>query len=127
MLRINIEDYFDEEKIKTKELIVNEVGTRYVFREEVDAEVFFIKKYTPRHRKKRLRIFFHLERDKALHYKYISDILKKLNINHMPPIFIKIKKLFRESIFVTRYGSEPLSKILKTLDLEQQKSVLNIF
>lgn len=123
---INILDYFDDEKIKTKECIVNLKGKRYVFREKKNGKVFFIKKYTP-HGKRKLRIYFGIERDQASYNQYISNELTKIGVDHIKPLQIQIKKgrfFDRESVLVTEDGGETLLKKLKSLDLETQKKVL---
>lgn len=123
---IDISDYFDEERIKNKKCIVNLKGKRYVFREEKNGKVFFIKKYTP-HGKRKLRIYFGIERDQAKYNQYISDELTKIGIDHVKPLRIEVKKgkfFDRESVLLTEYGGETLLKKLKSLDLETQKKVL---
>lgn len=124
---INILDYFDDEKIKSKYCVVSNPKKRFVFKEEVNGEVYFIKKYTP-HGKKAIRINLYLKRDRALHYRYISNLLKKLDIPHAEPVEVKIKKknfFKRESIVITKYGGETLEEELKKLNFLDQKKLID--
>ncbi|MGL4998637.1 MAG: hypothetical protein ACRC5T_06675, partial [Cetobacterium sp.] len=78
---INLEDYFDEKKIKDKKCIVYTPKKKAVYMEEKNGEIYFVKKFMP-HGKKAVTINLNLKRDQAKHYKYITDILKKLDIPH---------------------------------------------
>lgn len=102
--------------------------SRFVYMEKIDNEIYFIKKYIPQ-RKKRWTILFGLKRDYATHYKKISDKLKKLNIPHAEPIYIKSKiiNFNKVSIFVTKYKGINLEKNLENFSYEDQVSFVRQF
>ena len=126
---VNVLDYFDDEKIKMKDCIVNNPKKKFVFREVIGNEVFFIKKYTP-HGKKALRINLFVKRDRAEHYEYISNELKKIDIPHIEPLKVVVKKrsfFKRESLVVTKDGGEVFEDVLKRLELKRQKEMIDIY
>lgn len=124
---VNVLDYFDEEKIKIKECIVNTPGKKYVFREEVKGEVFYIKKYIP-YGKKIITMNLYLKKDRAKHYEYISKKLTKIQIPHMEPLKVVVKKkgfFKRESLIVTKYGGEVFEEKLREYSVDEQKKLLD--
>ncbi|MGL5982213.1 MAG: hypothetical protein ACRCZR_02705 [Cetobacterium sp.] len=126
---INNSDYFDDVRIKEKECLVSNPKKKFVFKEEVNGEVFFIKKYTP-HGRRAVRINLFLKKDMGLHYKYISDLLKKIEIPHVEAFAVEIRKksfFKRETILVTKYGGEVLEEKLRELNINEQKELLNIY
>ncbi|WP_047383582.1 hypothetical protein [Cetobacterium sp. ZWU0022] len=126
---VNVLDYFDDEKIKMKDCIVNNPKKKFVFREVIGNEVFFIKKYTP-HGKKALRINLFVKRDRAEHYEYISNELKKIDIPHIEPLKVVVKKksfFKRESLVVTKDGGEVFEDVLRRLELKTQKEMIDIY
>lgn len=121
-------EYFDKEKIQNKKCIQNNEGRRIVFTEEIDGEIYFIKKYIPRKQRKR-SIAFGLRRDRVKHYKFISLKLEVLGIPHVKPecIIINRKSFFeRESILVTKHGGIPLG-IISDLDKIENRKLLDKF
>ena len=105
--------YFDEDRIKDENCIQNTQNRRIIFTEEIEGERYYIKKYVP-HKQRKRAIAFGLQRDRAEHYKFISEKLDKLGIPHIRPEFVIInrKSFFqRESLLVTKYGGIPLGKI----------------
>lgn len=126
---INSLDYFDEEKIKEKECIVNNPKKKFVFKEKINDDIFFIKKYTP-HGKRAITINLFLKRDMGLHYIYISNLLKKIKIPHVEALEVKIKKtgfFKRETILVTKYGGEVLEEKLRKFEIDDQKKIIDIY
>lgn len=126
---VNLNDYFDEEKLKEKKCIVYTQRKKAVYMEEKDGEVYFIKKYMP-HGKKAIKINLNLKKDFAINYKCVSEILKKIGIPHVEPLGIEIRKksfFKRESIIVTKYGGESLEHWLRELELEKQKKYIDLY
>ncbi|MGL5053555.1 MAG: hypothetical protein ACRC5W_08235 [Cetobacterium sp.] len=124
---INNSDYFDDIKITEKECLVSNPKKKFVFKEEVNGEVFFIKKYTP-HGRRGIKINLFLKRDMGLHYKYISRLLKKIEIPHVEALTVEIRKksfFKRETILVTKYGGEVLEEKLRELNIDIQKELIN--
>lgn len=102
--------YFNSEKLKTKNCIKDYHGRRNVYTEKINGETLYIKKYKPYGRRKR-NIAFGLRRDRALHYKDISERLKKLGILHAEPLVILVNRTSffeRESLYVTKDLGIPL-------------------
>ena len=103
-------DYFDLEKLKYKNCLKNYKDRRLIFLEEINGEKYYIKKYIP-HKQRKRAIAFGFSRDRAEHYKFISEKLKNIGIPHIDPelVIINKKSFFeRESILVTKDGGVPL-------------------
>lgn len=103
-------EYFNDEKLKSKDCIRNYKDRKVVFFREIDGKKFYIKKYVP-YGKAEKRIAFGLQKDRAEHYKFISDKFKKLGINHVEPYYIKVNRYSffkRASILVTEDGGVSL-------------------
>lgn len=99
-------EYFNDEKLKSKDCIRNYKDRKVVFFREIDGEKFYIKKYVP-YGKAEKRIAFGLQKDRAEHYKFISDKFKKLGVKHVEPYYIKVNRYSffkRTSILVTKDG-----------------------
>ena len=97
-------DYFNSEKLKGKKCIRNDRDKKNVYMEEIDGEIYYIKKYKAYGRRKR-NMAFGLKRDPALYYKDISEKLKKIGIPHAEPFVIQVNRTSffqRESLYVTK-------------------------
>lgn len=97
-------DYFDSKKLKKKKCLRDYHGRRNVYEEIIDGEKYYIKKYRP-HKQRKRGIAFGVIRDRAEHYKYISDKLKKIGIPHAEPLVVLVNRISffeRESLYVTK-------------------------
>lgn len=97
-------EYFDKEKNYSKDCVRNYKDRKVVFFKEIDGKKYYIKKYIP-YGKREKAIAFGLQRDRALHYKFISEQFRKLGVKHVEPYYIKVKKYSffkRASILVTK-------------------------
>lgn len=96
-------EYFNEEKIFSEDCLKNYKNRRIIFVKEIDGKKYYIKKYVPYGKREKL-IAFGLLRDKAEHYKFISEKFKKLGIKHVEPYYTKVRRYSffkRASILVT--------------------------
>ncbi|WP_319372291.1 hypothetical protein [uncultured Ilyobacter sp.] len=122
-------EYFDEKKIKDKNCLKNYRNRRVIFSEKIDGEMYYIKKYIP-HKQRERAIAFGLQRDRAEHYKFISEKLDKLGIPHIRPEFVIInRKTFfkRESLVITKYGGISLGKIPDFDKIQKRKLIDKFF
>lgn len=96
-------------------------ANRFVYLEEINGEKYYIKKYIPQNRKK-WRILFGIQKDYAIHYKFISDKLKSMNVPHAEPVYIKSKiiGLNKVSILVTKHAGINLEKNMESFPYEKQ-------
>lgn len=97
-------DYFDSEKLKNKNCIRNDRDKKNVYIEEIDGEIYYIKKYKAYGRRKR-NMAFGLKRDPARYYKDISEKFKKIGIPHAEPLVVLVNRTSffeRESLYVTK-------------------------
>lgn len=123
--------YFDkylEEDVEMNNCISNHKNKTMVFKEKVENEIYFIKKYIP-YGKRKIRIAFKLLEDRSIHYKKIAEKLEKLKIPYIGLEYNKIKKLNfleRRSIIVTKYGGEVLETYLKK-DFQSSKKFINLY
>lgn len=107
--------YFEEEKLKSKECLRNYKNKKVVFFTKIDGQGYYIKKYIP-YKKRKYTIGLGIKEDFAIHYKTISEKLKKLNIPHVEPYYIEIKRygvLKRASILVTKDSGHSLERYIK--------------
>ncbi|WP_320047925.1 hypothetical protein [uncultured Ilyobacter sp.] len=121
-------DYFDKEKLKDKNCLRNYKNRRTIFVEKIDGEKYYIKKYVP-HKQRKRAIAFGLRRDRAEHYKFISEKLDKLGIEHVKPEFVTVnrKSFFeRESLLVTKDGGTPLGEF-PDFDKIQNRKLMHKF
>lgn len=120
-------EYFNKEKNYSDDCLRNYKDRKVVFFKEIDGQRYYIKKYIPYgHREK--SIAFGLQKDRAEHYKFISDKFKKLGIKHVEPYYIKVRKYSffkRASILVTKDGGESLENYIK--DFENHKEWFRYF
>ncbi len=119
-------DYFDAAKLKEKKCLRNYKNRRMVFLEEIDGEKYYIKKYVP-HRQRKRAIAFGLKKDRAEHYKFISEKLDEIGIPHIKPelVIVNRKSFFeRESILVTKDGGMPLEEIS---NFDQKRKLIEKF
>lgn len=89
-----------------------------VFYKEIGEKKFYIKKYVP-YGKAEKRIAFGLQKDRAEHYKFISNRLKKLEIKHIEPYYIKVNRYSffkRASILVTKDGGISLENYIDNFE-----------
>ena len=116
------------EKLKYKNCLRNYKDRRIIFFEEIDGEKYYIKKYVP-HKQRKRSIALGLQRDRAEHYKFISDKLCKLGIPHIKPelVIINKKSFFeRESLLITKDGGVPLGE-MTDFDKIQNRKLLDKF
>lgn len=121
-------DYFDDKKLKNKKCLKNYRNRRIIFIEEIDDEKYFIKKYVP-HKQRKRAIAFGFQRDRAEHYKFISEKLDELGIQHVKPEFVIVnrKSFFeRESLLVTKYGGVSLGE-MSDFDKIQNRKLIDKF
>lgn len=107
-------EYFDKNKNYSEDCLRNYKDRKVVFFKEIDGKRYYIKKYIP-YGKREKAIAFGLQRDRALHYKFISEKFKKLGIKHVEPYYIKVKRYSffkRASILVTKDGGESLENYI---------------
>lgn len=110
--------YFDKylnSDLDLSNCISNHKDKTFVFREEINGQIYYIKKYIP-YGKRKVRIALGILDDRTVHYKKISNRLIKLGIPHVKLEYSKIeKKSFfnRSSILVTKHGGEPFESYLK--------------
>lgn len=123
--------YLSENIESLGECVQNHKNTRMVYKEEVNGEVFYIKKYIM---KKRDSFFSNLgiKNDSAKHYEKISEELEKTNILHIKSEYISVKKegLFRRTaILVMKDGGTPLDNYIYNYKdkLDLFKEFFNIF
>lgn len=83
-------EYFNDEKLKSKDCIKNYKNRKVVFYKEIGEKKFYIKKYVP-YGKAEKRIAFGLQKDRAEHYKFISNRLKKIRNKTYRTILYKSK------------------------------------
>ena len=101
-------EYFDEEKLSSKECIRNYKNRKVIFKIRVENQSYYIKKYVP-YRMREKAIAFGIQRDKAKHYKFISEKMKELGVKHVEPYYIKVRRYSffkRASILVTKDGGK---------------------
>lgn len=111
-------EYFNDEKLKSKDCIKNYKNRKVVFYKEIGEKKFYIKKYVP-YGKAEKRIAFGLQKDRAEHYKFISNRLKKLEIKHIEPYYIKVNRYSffkRASILVTKDGGISLENYIDNFE-----------
>ena len=93
--------YLSKDIEELGECIQNCEDNRIVYREEINGEIFYIKKYIM---KKRDSFFSNLgiKNDSAKHYEKISEELEKTNILHIKSEYISVKKegLFRRTVIL---------------------------
>lgn len=126
-----IKNYFDEDRIKEKECISNYKNKKMIYRDVIDGETYFIKKYSPKGRR-RITIGLGLKKDFSIHYKSIYDRITTLGISSPEPLMVEINKksIFeRDSLFVTRDSGETLIDFLgsKVNDSEKYKYIDRYF
>lgn len=124
-------EYFNEEKLKSKDCIRNYKNRKVVFFKEIDGKRFYIKKYVP-YGKVEKRIAFGLTQDRAEHYKFISDKFKKLGVKHVEPYYLKVKRYSffkRASLLVTEDNGVSLEKYIANFEehLEWFKYFFDLF
>lgn len=111
-------EYFNDEKLDSKDCIENYKNRRVVFVKEIEGKKYYIKKYVP-YGKAEKRIAFGLQKDRAEHYKFISSKLKKLGIKHVEPYCIKVNKYSffkRASILVTEDNGKNLENYINSFE-----------
>ena len=119
--------YFDPEELKKKKCLRNYHGRRNVYEEIIDGEKYYIKKYRP-HKQRKRGIAFGVIRDRAEHYKYISDKLKKIGIPHAEPLVVLVNRISffeRESLYVTKDLGSPVGEV--EINKKHLKKFLNYF
>ena len=124
-------EYFNDEKLKSKDCIKNYKNRKVVFYKEIGEKKFYIKKYVP-YGKAEKRIAFGLQKDRAEHYKSISDRLRKLGIKHIEPYYIKVNRYSffkRASILVTEDGGVSLENYIDNFEqhLDRFKYFFDLF
>ncbi|UUV19298.1 hypothetical protein NRK67_07575 [Fusobacteria bacterium ZRK30] len=108
--------YFDSGELKKKKCLRDYHGRRNVYIEEIDGEIYYIKKYRP-HKQRKRGIAFGVTRDRAEHYKYISEKLKKIGILHAQPLVVLVNRISffeRESLYVTKDLGTPFNESQRT-------------
>ncbi|PID67149.1 MAG: hypothetical protein CR959_01670 [Fusobacteriales bacterium] len=120
--------YFYEDYERMFEIIKNHKNKRIIFKSEIEGNKYYIKKYVLKGRKV-LSVKVGLKRDKASHYKFISNKLKKLRVNHVEPYYIKTitKSLLNiESILVTREeGTKTVEDFI--MDFKEHQKIFKVF
>jgi len=120
-------DYFDPKKLKKKKCLRDYHGRRNVYEEIIDGEKYYIKKYRP-HKQRKRGIAFGVIRDRAEHYKYISDKLKKIGIPHAEPLVVLVNRISffeRESLYVTKDLGDPVEEV--EINKKHLEKFLNYF
>lgn len=93
--------YLSKDIEELGECIQNCEDNRIVYREEINGEIFYIKKYIM---KKRDSFFSNLgiKNDLAKHYEKVSKELKKINVLHVKSEYINIRRegLFKRTVIL---------------------------
>lgn len=108
--------YLEEKSNLTAEVISNNKGKIIVYREKIENEIIYIKKYKPYYFREKFWLKLKLRKDKVEHYLNICKLLDKIKINNVKPLYIKIKKYSffeRASIIVMKNGGESLENKIK--------------
>lgn len=123
--------YLLNDEKKLGKCIQNYKNNRIVYREEIDGEIYYIKKYIM---KKKDSFFCNLgiKNDLAKYYKKISKELKRINVLHVEPEYMNVrsKNIFqRTAILVMKDGGIPLGNYINDYEekLEFFKEFFNIF
>lgn len=124
--------YLDKNAILNSEIISNNKGKIIVFREKIDDEIIYIKKYKPYYFREKFWLKLKLRKDKVEHYIDICTRLEKIGIQSIKPIYTKIKKygfFERESIMVLKNGGGSLENKLKNFTAEKEilKEYFDVF
>lgn len=101
--------YFEDNIIFDVETVSNNKEKIVVFKEKIDDEIVYIKKYKPYYFREKFWLKLKLRKDKVEHYIEICKLLDKINIENIKPIYTKIKKYSffgRKSIMVLKNGGE---------------------
>lgn len=119
----------NEEKLG--ECVQNYEKKRTVYKEKINEEIFYIKKYTLR-KKESFLSNLKIKSDPAMHYKEISDELNKINILHVLPEYINVRSesLFQRTvILVMKDGGIPLNEYISNYEekLDLFNEFFNIF
>ena len=127
----NFDKYLSKDMKELGECVQNYENNRIVYREEIDGEIFYIKKYIMKKRDSFLSNLG-IKNDLAKHYQKVSRKLKEINILHIVPEYIAVKNenmLQRTAILVMKDGGTPLNDYINDYEekLEFFKEFFNIF
>lgn len=127
----NFDKYLSKDMKELGECVQNYENNRIVYREEIDGEIFYIKKYIMKKRDSFLSNLG-IKNDLAKHYQKVSRKLKEINILHIAPEYIAVKNenmLQRTAILVMKDGGTPLNDYINDYEekLEFFKEFFNIF
>lgn len=127
----NFDKYLSKDMKELGECVQNYKNNRIVYREEIDGEIFYIKKYIMKKRDSFLSNLG-IKNDLAKHYQKVSRKLKEINILHIAPEYIAVKNenmLQRTAILVMKDGGTPLNDYINDYEekLEFFKEFFNIF
>ena len=127
----NFDKYLSKDMKEWGECVQNYENNRIVYREEIDGEIFYIKKYIMKKRDSFLSNLG-IKNDLAKHYQKVSRKLKEINILHIAPEYIAVKNenmLQRTAILVMKDGGTPLNDYINDYEekLEFFKEFFNIF
>lgn len=127
----NFDKYLSKDMKDLGECVQNYENNRIVYREEIDGEIFYIKKYIMKKRDSFLSNLG-IKNDLAKHYQEVSRKLKEINILHIAPEYIAVKNenMFqRTAILVMKDGGTPLNDYINNYEekLEFFKEFFNIF
>lgn len=97
----NFDKYLSKDMKELGECVQNYENNRIVYREEINGEIFYIKKYIM---KKRDSFFSNLgiKNDLAKHYEKVSKELKKINVLHVKSEYVNIRRegLFKRTVIL---------------------------
>lgn len=127
----NFDKYLSKDMKELGECVQNYENNRIVYREEIDGEIFYIKKYIMKKRDSFLSNLG-IKNDLAKHYQKVLRKLKEINILHIAPEYIAVKNenmLQRTAILVMKDGGTPLNDYINDYEekLEFFKEFFNIF
>ena len=127
----NFDKYLSKDMKELGECVQNYENNRIVYREEIDGEIFYIKKYIMKKRDSFLSNLG-IKNDLAKHYQKVSRKLKEINVLHIVPEYIAVKNenmLQRTAILVMKDGGTPLNDYINDYEekLEFFKEFFNIF
>lgn len=123
--------YLSKDIKELGECIQNYENSRIVYREEINGEVYYIKKYIMKKRDSFLSNLG-IKNDLAKHYKKVSKELKKINILHIRAEYINAKRegfFQRAAILVMKDGGIPLDNYINNYEekLDLFKEFFNLF
>lgn len=121
--------YFEDNIIFDVETVSNNKEKIVVFKEKIDDEIVYIKKYKPYYFREKFWLKLKLRKDKVEHYIEICKLLDKINIENIKPIYTKIKKYSffgRKSIMVLKNGGGSLENKIKNF-IEEKEIVVEYF